>query len=256
MSHPRLAYGVPKPFLTEAPSAWLTRLVAAQGCTVAELMNHLDLDPRKDLDWLLLENGFSGLRRQCGLGVEDFHVAERVLSGLQRARVEPAAYLRRSETGRATFAYCPRCMAARGECHLHIHWRFLDWRYCPLHHCLLERTCPRCAEPLAHPRSLVGSIAGRQGHASLRRCLDCVGSFDHHACPVSDGPVSVLDQQERCWLQNGRALIAGLYSGHFRIGATRYELESLSDLHDRGVLPTRYQWSRVERRLRSVRRSS
>lgn len=250
-----LKYGVPQPFAAEAPSAWISRLAVAQGCTLGELSEFLELDPRDDVDWALSLRGFAEFRRRCSLGPEAFAVAERVLSNLRVAGVSDQTYLRCSNVDRAAFGYCPKCLAVRGECYLPIHWRFKDWRYCPVHHCLLDEVCGQCLAPLVHPRSLVASTAGRQGHASLRHCLDCAANLGRMSpCPVSDGPVAVLSQLERCWLKNGRALLAGLHQGYFQLGGTRLRLTALDYLHDQAVLPTELQGKSLERRLRRALR--
>ncbi|HEY4081860.1 MAG TPA: TniQ family protein [Burkholderiaceae bacterium] len=251
-----LLHGVPAPHLFEAPSGWLARLALAQGCSLNELLRFLDLPRDADHDLQLQGPLMVKLRGKCSLPVEAFAIADRVMVGLVRSGLEAEDALLRDEQGGPRFRYCPLCLKQRGAGHFEIHWRFTDWRYCPIHKCLMEERCWNCEAPLLYPRDIAGSVAGREGHASQRRCLAC--SVDLAAakpCLVDPSSSKVLMEYEAFWLHNGRALLAALSHGYARMHRGTMELEDIGARAYQAWLPTPFQWAKVERRIRSSRTS-
>ena len=247
-----LRYGVPRPEMFEAPSALLTRLVAAQGCSLDEMLEFLHLDDHQDVDWDLADRGFEEFRRRCNLAPQDFAVAELLLGNMQRAELDAERYLLYAGQRRPRFRYCPSCIASRREPYFDIHWRFADWRLCPIHKCLMEETCANCTGSITHPRCMFASGAGRKGHFTLKRCLRCTAKLsDVRACPISQDTKSLLKENEHCWLRNGRALLAALVHGRFKLGDDVIALKRLDLVDRKGGFATDHQWTQVEQRLRS-----
>lgn len=252
MSGPRiLQYGVPAPFEFEAPSSWLSRLALTQGCSLEELRVFLELPRYSDLDRSMHGEVLVKLRQKCSLPSTAFGVSGRVMAGFKKTGMSNWS-LAYDDNGVPAFRYCPVCLRKRPTAYLDIQWRFIDWRYCPLHNCLMESDCWSCKAPVGYPQDMVLSKAGRGGNASQRRCLRCSADLGA-ARPCFVNPVTsvALTELEACWLINGRALLASLC-----FGAAQYRAEGIGTaaLCRRAYgewLPLPPQWSQVERRLRA-----
>ena len=252
MSRPRvLEYGVPAPFDFEAPSSWIGRLALSQGCALEELLRFLDLPAAPDLDQTMHGAALAELRRKCSLPRRSFGIAGAVMAGFNKVGMS-SWRLAFDSAGGPAFQYCPVCLRARTTPHFDIQWRFLDWRYCPLHNCLMESSCWRCRLPICYPRDMATSVAGRRGSASQRRCLNCTADLAAAKhCFVNPATSSTLTELEACWLANGRALLASLCSGRAQFRSAGIGTAELWRRAHREWLPLPHQWSALERRLRS-----
>jgi hypothetical protein len=248
-----LTYGVPRPFEAEAPSSWLSRLALAQGCSLKELRKFLDIEEGCDVDQMMYGNALAELRRRCSLPRTAFAIAGTVMAGFENARM-PVWSLATTVKGVPASRYCPACLRGRSTPHLDIHWRFIDWRYCPVHNCLIEGACWQCKAPVCYPKDMALSKAGRAGYASQSRCLNCSANLAAGK-PFFINPVtsSALTELEACWLFNGRALLASLCVGRARYRAQGVGTTALCRRAYEEWLPDPQQWSRVERRLRDDR---
>ncbi|MBL8275944.1 MAG: TniQ family protein [Pelomonas sp.] len=248
-----LRYGVPPPFEFEAPSSWLGRLALAQGCSLEEIQVFLDIHADVDVDQMMYGKALAELRRRCSLPQTAFAIAGSVMAGLEKTGLGPWS-LATTTRGTPAFRYCPACLRRRSTPHLDIHWRFIDWRYCPLHNCLMESVCWQCRTPVCYPQDMALSKAGRAGNASQRRCLNCTADLAAaKPCLVNPATSSALTELEACWLLNGRALLASLCSGTARYRAEGVGTAALRRRVYQEWLPLPQQWLRVERRLRSDR---
>jgi hypothetical protein len=251
MSGPRiLQYGVPPPFEFEAVSSWLSRLALAQGCSLKDLLMFLELPPGADTDQMMHGQALAELRRRCSLPKTAFAVAGSVMAGFKKAGMSDWSLV--TASGTPAFRYCPLCLRSRSTPHLDTQWRFVDWRYCPLHNCLMESNCWQCKKSVLYPQDMVTSRAGRGGLASQRRCLRCSADLAAaKSCFVNPATSRALTELEACWLTNGRALLASLCRGS---GQFRAESIGTAALGRRAVsewLPLPHQWSRLERHLRN-----
>lgn len=247
-----LRHHVPLPSRFEAPSSWLSRLTLSQGCSLKELRGFLGLGRSADLDAALTGAALARVRYQCALRPSAFAIAERVMMGHRRVRLGSRALLRDSK-GTPRFRYCPGCLKERSASTLDIHWRFVDWRHCPLHQCLMEERCWNCDAPVLYPRDMACAPAGREGHASQRRCLQCSADLAQATpcrieLPLSDR----VSRMEACWLMNGRALLAALHSKSCRFRDRPMSFQKLRGSAYRLWLPTAAQWAQAELRLRGT----
>lgn len=207
---PVLLGGVPKPFGIEAASSWLSRLALAQGCTVRELLRFLNLSSDEDLDVQLRGNALSELRRKCGLPGVSFAYAEFVIDGVQYAKLRHRCLL--SDRQRSSrFRVCPDCLMREGEGGgtMFILWRFVDWRYCPLHRCLMDERCFACRSHIRFPIDMDQTRAGREGFASQRRCQNCAADLAEAPRVTVDFDSSArFSEREQGWLLAGRKFVA------------------------------------------------
>lgn len=247
-----IRYGVPPPFPFEAPSSWLSRLALAQGQPLKRLAKYLLLDPTMDLDTQISLVGMRALRERCSLAPNAFGVAESLLGSLAKIALV-SGRLHRDERGCAAFAYCPCCMRARPIAHLEIHWRFVDWRYCPLHSCLMETRCSACAAQQVFPRDMALSKAGKVGHATQRRCQVCTHDLGNTPPTYVDLPImKATHPLEAHWLMNGRALMAALIRGHWTYRGSQARLKYLRGGALQFFLPSDWQWEQAEARIRHL----
>lgn len=241
-----LRYGVPPPVDDESPASWLSRLALAQGCSLPELLKFLGLTKKPYSDLSLFGLTLTELRWKCGLPASAFLAADRAMTRLARAQLGPDVIFRPSAPTPA-FRYCPLCIGERQPPSFPIHWRFLDWRYCPSHCCLMEESCWRCKRLLWYPLDMAGTRAGRNGYASQRRCLSCMADLGNaQPCSVDPDRPGLLSPLEAHWLRAGcelvKALCSPLSAGDLPPEVRRsYELDSL---------PSTGQWKQLELRLR------
>lgn len=246
-----LKFGVPPPQQFEAPSSWLSRLALAQGCSLLELLEFLELDTVADVDRVMHGAALVELRRRCSLRDEDFRIAGHVMANLNRAsRLADAAMLK-NLMRRPRFRYCPCCLKERRVAYLDIHWRFADWRYCPAHNCLMEEACWRCRSSLLYPADMPSSTAGLAGYGTQSRCLACTADLTAAIhCPADPALSTSLAKHEACWLLNGRALLAALHNGGGACGEEAIDINEIDRRAYSEWLPEPHAWKECERRIR------
>ena len=200
----------------EAVSSWLCRLALSQGVTPADICDYLEVSISSEIDFQFHGASLAQLRARCGLPTAAFHVHDKVVSSLVRAAVSGKKLLARDDNKLLRYRYCVRCLAEMQTPSYPIHWRFVPWRWCPIHDCLMESSCPKCKSSLSLPRDLaIGGVA-RQGLGSLSRCLTCGERLAaRQPCHIAELPPDVITVWEKVQLANGRALLAALYYGKF-----------------------------------------
>lgn len=154
-------------------------------------------------------------------------------------------YLALTKSKRPRFRFCPECLLEMHPPHFPIHWRFIAWRWCPIHDCLLEDACPRCGKAISFPIDIAASKAGRLGYAMLNRCCYCGLRLDKvEPCYLQVGDFRRVSSLEQLTLANGRSLLAGLYHGWFSIKGRpgHYPLCRFKELERHGVLPVHFDW--------------
>ena len=232
----RLA-GLPRARSWESPASWLSRAALQQGVKPADLLSLLGLTASTDVDRALISKDGRAMRSSCGM--EDrFELTARLLTSLNKVDPKGQRFLLPSIGGRARYRYCPRCLEGVGPPMLPIHCRFVTWRYCPVHACLLEDACPHCGVALLLPAPLLIGGPKREGVATLAHCQSCARSLsvgqavDLHRVALSD-----MDQ---VLLRNGRASLAALFHGYVdHEGRMRGSVRELNTLYKMGVLPHR-----------------
>lgn len=247
LSSGRQLFNAPRPELFEAVSCWLSRLALSQGTSLHELLGFFGLEQGNGLDldkWLIGEH-LGTLRSVCGLSEEAFVVHERVFTSLHSMWPTGSNYLIHGHRNKPRFRYCPLCIKVMRTPHFPIHWRFMAWRWCPEHDCLLEDACPKCHGAIVFPIDIAASKAGSMGYILLNRCQTCGSRLDAiDPCLLQVGNFRCVSRMEDLMLANGRALLAGLYYGSFQFKSQpgRCELTRLHELEKHGVLPTHLEW--------------
>lgn len=246
-----LTHRVPTPFVLEAVSSWLSRLALSQGCSMRELLHFLDLRRDVDLDLVLRGEALEELRRRCSLPFDAFGFAELVMDGFHYAKLNTSRLLTDQHEG-PRFRYCPACIGRQGRAQgvMWIYWRFRDWRYCPVHLCLMEERCFRCRAQVRFPRDMASSQAGLDGYASQQRCQDCSADLSAaQAVRVHLFAPGQLSEREAVGLSAGRAFVATL--GGEGLEDTCNLRPSLQRLMlTSALLPHPRQWRMTEARIR------
>ncbi|WP_457389286.1 TniQ family protein [Roseateles sp. P5_E1] len=242
-----IRHGVPMPMGDEAPSSWLSRLALAQGCSLEALLDFLGLEFRRDADLQLHGLALTELRLKCGLPTSAFLAADRAMTRLNKSWLG-ASVLCGHHTKTSCFHYCPLCMRERDPPSFPIHWRFLDWRYCPDHGCLMESSCWHCKRSLRYPLDMAATKAGSYGHGSQRRCQRCSADLGA-ATPIPADPSrpGVVSDIEAHWMLAGREIVK-LVCRPISDKEIPSEVQRSIEMN---WLPTAGQWEQVERRLRS-----
>jgi len=202
------------------------------------------------------------LRRVCGLPESAFFVHERIVTSLNSMSPVGDDYLIRGRRDKPRFRYCPACLNTMRTPHFPIHWRFVAWRWCPEHDCLLEDTCHQCGHAIVLPIDVESSAAGQRGYALLNRCQSCGASLNSlEPCHLQLGRFRRVSHLEEMTLANGRGLLAALYSGWFEIKGQlgRQRLSQFSEIERYWALPVAPEWLAPEnvrkRRPRVARRN-
>lgn len=238
-------FNVPLPQFYEAASSWLSRMAFSQGVGLQELMEFLDLDWSIDIDRDLHGECLAMVRRICGLPDTALFVHERIMTSLASMAPVGEQYLMQKLPNKSLFRYCPLCLSEMRTPHFPVHWRFVVWRWCPEHDCLLENTCHQCGSALALPLDIANSKSGRQGYTLLNRCQSCGFRLNDAApCPLQTGDIRHVSGEEQVILANGRALLAALYMGWFQMKGQpeRLQLSKFKQLERAGGLPLRLNW--------------
>jgi hypothetical protein len=168
--------GLSMPLPLESPASWLTRAALSQGETVAALLAHLNLSRMRDLDLAITSEAGRKAIARCGVSAH-FSLASRILGRLRGLGKTGASLLLSTREGRPRSRFCPQCLSAQRESYFEIHCRFAPWRFCPLHHCLLEDACPHCAHPVVLPFDMVCAGSGKSGIGYLSQCQSCAKSL-------------------------------------------------------------------------------
>jgi hypothetical protein len=132
-----------------------------------------------------------------------------------------------------------------------IYWRFVDWRYCPTHNCLMESICWDCGQPTHYPRDMEASPAGRNGHGSQSRCQRCACDLSAAIpCLLDPRRIAGLSRTESHWLYAGRSIVAALAAP---LPATLEDASpSLRRALEIDCLPTAHQGQAFERAVRAM----
>ncbi len=243
------------PEFFEAGSCWLSRLALSQGATITDVLKLFQLTGRGDLDRKLHGQKLADIRRVCGLPNSALSTHERLMAALARMSPVGERYLAMTSTKRPKFRFCPDCLSEMRTPYFPIHWRFIAWRWCSIHDCLLEDACPNCGGVLSFPRDIATSKAGRMGYAMLNRCRFCGSRLDEiEPCYLQVGDFRRVSSLEQLVLSNGSALLAGLFHGWFAIKGRpgRFQLGHFEELERNGGLPLYFSWLAPENvRLRS-----
>ena len=167
-------------------------------------------------------------------------------------------FMAKHTSGSPRFRFCVCCLSEMTTPHFPIHWRFIAWRRCPLHDCVLEDSCPHCGAPVVLPKCIQNAASGHAGYAGLDRCLSCAKRLTS-AVPylLQVGKVRRVNQWEDQQLANGRALLAALVTRSFRIAgcSVTFRLRSLDDVWSWRAFPDLFDWLSPDVRRRRVARS-
>lgn len=250
--------GVPIPFDFEAVSAWLPRLALSQGSSLSEVADFLGIDVGRDVDRKVIGEKLSHVRKVCALPDSAFAISEQIMQSLDLMKPVGDQFMARRGSSRPRFRFCVCCLSEMQTPYFPIHWRFIAWRRCPLHDCLLEDACPHCGAPVVFPTCIQQSASGRAGYAGLDRCLSCAKRLSSAApCSLQVGGVRLVNQWEDQQLANGHALLAALVKRSFRIegrGVT-FRLRSLADVRSKRAFPERFDWLSPDLLRRRLARS-
>lgn len=233
-------------------SSWISRLALSQGAELSDVVRFLGLKMGQDIDVQATSQAIRAIRDTCGLGEDAFYIADRVMTNL--AQVPNSGYL--ASTGRrARFRYCPLCLREMHVSHYPIHWRFIAWRACPLHACIMEDHCPECKSAIAMPTNLYWAGPNKQGVGTLDRCLNCAKKLTSIAPVFLTGShTGDFTEWDLRLIANGRALLAALYRGNFRVhgDARKYSVAAVERIRRHGGIPFKLSWlSPDERRASS-----
>lgn len=253
--------GVPKPFPFEAVSVWTSRFALSQGARLVRALQLLHMYRRADTDRVAYGDRLQRMRAIAGLDSSDFAIADRIATSLAGINPIGTDFMAVEPKHLSRFRFCVCCLNEMRTPYFPVHWRFIAWRHCPLHDCLLEDRCPHCRAPIVFPVDIERSAAGRAGIASLRYCLACARRLtDITPCflQARSGNRLVHPFEDLC-MANGRALLAALVHGSFRVEGHRgvQRLAAIRFVARYGVLPSRFDWLPPDLvRARSARASA
>lgn len=230
---------VPFPHQQESPASWLTRAALSQGSTVKEFLSILEINATVDIDMWVSTVDLDRVRELTGLRAHDFWLAQRLFGGLKELELPSDDFLLFGRYRRPRYRYCPKCLASNRLAYFPVHWRFAGFKYCMLHHCMLEEVCPKCEAPVLLPVNQLTAGPKKQGVAYLKHCMSCDADL---SCvePVSTAMMSsLLSPWEQTFLRNGIATLSALYRRKVVLRETEEEksFSYLRSLYKKRVLP-------------------
>jgi hypothetical protein len=235
----QLLVRVPELELAESPSSWLSRTALAQGVTAKELLKYLDLAHKGDVDLAVCRTNLNRLAAVCGISNTRFRTVKRMFLGVSKLDRSGTRYLL-SHSGTPRYRFCAACVHEQPVKHFPLHWRFKAWRWCPAHNCMLDAVCPHCEAMVLLPRSLETAGPNGEGVATLGRCLVCGKKLSAFHAEVRDlFDLDLLAPWEQPLLLNGRALLAALYLGSFRVSKDEgtFSVGAIRRIERQGLLP-------------------
>ncbi|MNL12317.1 hypothetical protein D3C87_1331810 [compost metagenome] len=232
--------GLPVLMPLEAPASWLTRAALSQGETVASLLAHLNLFKIRDFDLAIASDVWRQAAVRSGMYLQ-FELAAKIFDRVKGLGTDGSRLLLTTQAGRPRYRFCPQCLRAQRERYIEMHCRFVPWRFCPTHHCLLEDACPHCQQPVVLPFDMICAGPKRSGVAYLSQCQSCAGSL------TAVEPVEIddlcLSEWDYMLLANGRATLAALRDGWVCVDdRVEKRLSHLKGLAKMGLIPMREDW--------------
>jgi hypothetical protein len=218
-------YGVPPPIQSESLASWITRAALSQACSVRDICKYLRISDI-DIDLFLGENSPTRLAANCNLTLDSFDIVQKIMTNLTEIDPNGANYLL-FEDKKAISRFCPLCLKTDQIPYFRLEWRFVAWRWCPLHNCLLEDVCGNCNRAVQLPFNLM-YVALKNAQAwNLSYCKYCQQSLtDNVPSEIHFKHMSATDAD---MLTNGRALLSALYFGYYH-STQNEEKRSLSGL--------------------------
>lgn len=232
--------GVPilEPF--ESVSSWITRAALSQGVTVSELLKHLEIQSKPDLDINLTRRHIQHLARHTGHDPARFWLVHHMFAALRSIDPRGTKFLLFAN-GSPRYRYCPVCLHEQTVSHFALHWRFFGWRHCPLHNCMMEDRCKRCGLHVELPCNLMMAGIKRAGLANLHQCAGCEQKLSAHWESVKETAIGdIVSSYERVAIAQGRSVLSALFHGYFYYAGhaeRRYSLKGLLGFERNGNLP-------------------
>jgi hypothetical protein len=231
--------GIPSPADMESPASWLTRAALSQGTSPRMLCKFLGVGIGRDIDLCMTRMAIRTIASKCGIEPYAFDFGRHMFTGLMSIDREGHSFLLFGKAG-PRYRYCPVCLQEQSIKHFPVHWRFKAWRYCPLHHCLMEDRCRSCGMTVQLPAHLMQAGPNKHGIAFLHQCLGCGQPLGSHWTKV-EGILTrgVLSLEEERSLSQGRAVLAAIYHRRFSyVGLSKqYRIKALVGLANMGVIP-------------------
>lgn len=159
-------FAAPRVERFEALSSWIGRLALSQGTTLRDLSRHFGLDYQGDIDLLSSPEQQDHVLRACGLEQDELDIPRRVFENLRRVASDGGQFMATIK-GRPRYRFCAECLRDQPNPFFPLHWRFVAWRACPDHDCLLEDQCPHCGAAITLPFNLLGAGPQHKGVATL-----------------------------------------------------------------------------------------
>lgn len=208
---------VPMPAIDEAASSWLTRFAMSQGADLKTAAQFIGAPHAGDVDLVMVGPVLRSVIRRCGLPDQALAWHERIMLNLRELEYFGRLLLTTS-TKKPLVRFCKHCLHEMRDPYFPVHWRLSPWQWCPIHDCLMEEACRSC---YSRPASLVDvfeTTAGKKGYVKFNRCLQCGAKLNLPVAPLTKSRRfdDLVEEQQR-QVANGRALLAALYHGHFRI---------------------------------------
>ena len=232
--------GVPpiEPF--ESFASWISRAALSQGVVVPDLLEHLGIKRKVDMDIGLTRRHIQHAANLTGQDQGRFWLVHHMFSTLRSFDPCGEKFLLFFDDV-PCYRYCPVCLHQQTVSHFPLHWRFCGWRHCPLHNCMMDDRCRNCGMHVRLPRNLMSGGPKKEGVAYLHQCFSCEYNLAAHWKSVNGTAFGdVVKPSERIAMDQGRAVLSALYHGYFSyVGQSnrRYSLKGLLGFERSGNLP-------------------
>lgn len=206
---------VPAVMPFESIASWISRFAFSQGISLSTLLKKMDIAGNSDIDFIEIHKDPFINENLDSDSLKRLKFSRKMMRSAQATGLPEEDCFLSDERGRPRYRYCPVCLhVEKRAVYFQLHWRFVMWRYCPLHDCLMYDRCYRCNCYLVFPLNLLKPGHGKQGMPNLRHCASCGASLSRQWKYVYRSLNKIeLDVHDRLLLNNGRAFLSAMDKG-------------------------------------------
>ncbi|VWC41940.1 TniQ family protein [Burkholderia lata] len=170
---------VPTPIDDESPASWILRVCEKHHISYWMLLRNFGIKENYDPDISLRAEDLLRIGRGTKIPEQRLRNLGNTFSAVRRDRFLTALLIT-DRPCRVKYRFCTECLRTDPVPYFRIQWRFLDWKYCPIHRIELADHCGQCGGPrsgMSYGRILTDKTL------NIRNCPRCCHSLAAHGPP-------------------------------------------------------------------------
>ncbi|MCA8212601.1 MULTISPECIES: TniQ family protein [Burkholderia cepacia complex] len=166
--HPSLLV-VPPPIDDESPASWLLRISEKHHVSCETLLQAFGIKMSNDPDISLRPEDMLRIGRGTGVPEHRLRTLGDTFSAIRQDRFL-TRLLVTDKSSIVKYRFCRECLRTDPIPYFRIQWRFLDWKYCPIHRIELSDHCGQCG--CSRSGMSLGRISNDKARG-IRTCHRC-----------------------------------------------------------------------------------